>query len=64
MTMRERILISKREAAEILSVSVRTIDNLIVQEKIPTRKIGRRVLIPRDLLERFVKDLNQAREDS
>jgi excisionase family DNA binding protein len=45
-TTREPLLVSKRRAAEALSVSVRTVENLIVSKKLPSRKIGRRTLIP------------------
>lgn len=43
---REQLLVSKRRAAEALSVSVRTVENLIVSKRLPSRKIGRRRLIP------------------
>ena len=49
----EPILLSKREAAKSLSISVRTLDSLIATKKIPVRKIGRRVLISRKSLEQF-----------
>ena len=40
------LLVSKREAATTLSVSVRTIDNLIAAKQLAVRKIRRRTLIP------------------
>lgn len=43
---REPLLVSKRDAAVALSLSVRTIENLIAAKKLPARKIGRRTLIP------------------
>ena len=45
-TTREPLLVSKRRAAESPSVSVRTVENLIASKKLPSRKIGRRTLIP------------------
>ncbi|MFZ3330036.1 MAG: helix-turn-helix domain-containing protein [Candidatus Acidiferrales bacterium] len=42
----DKILCSKREAAEILGVSVRTIENLIVRKLLISRQVGRRRLIP------------------
>lgn len=51
--MQAKILMSKREAAEMLSVSVRTIDNLIRARELRPRRVGRRVLFPRTELERF-----------
>ncbi len=36
----------------MLSVSVRTVENLIAAKELPVRRIGRRVLVPhRDLIE-------------
>lgn len=49
------ILISKRDAARRLSVSARTLDNLIAGRELPVRRIGRRVLISRRALEEFAK---------
>jgi excisionase family DNA binding protein len=43
---REPLLVSKREAAAALSISVRTLENLIFSKKLPVRKIGRRALVP------------------
>ena len=44
---RERIklLVSKREAASALSVSVRTIENYIRRKELKVRKLGRRTLV-------------------
>jgi excisionase family DNA binding protein len=52
--MPEQILLSKRQAAQVISISVRTLDKLIHSGKLPTHKIGRRVLISRAAIERFV----------
>jgi excisionase family DNA binding protein len=43
---RLRILYTRREAALLLSVSVRTIDRLIGTKALAARRIGRSVLIP------------------
>ncbi len=51
----DMILVSKRDAARQLSVSARTLDNLIAGRELPVRRIGRRVLIPRRALERFAR---------
>jgi excisionase family DNA binding protein len=37
---------SRREAAQLLSISVRGIDYLVATKGLPCRKIGSRVLIP------------------
>jgi excisionase family DNA binding protein len=49
------ILVTKREAALALSVSVRTIENFIRRKQLPARKIGRRRLIPLLSLEAFAR---------
>lgn len=51
--MPEQILLSKRQTAQALSISVRTLDKLILLKKLPVHKIGRRVLISRTSIERF-----------
>ncbi len=38
---------SRREAADALRVSLRTLDYLLAQGKLRGRRIGRRVVIPR-----------------
>jgi excisionase family DNA binding protein len=40
------ILVSKREAAALLGVCLRSIDNYIMANELPCRRFGRRVLIP------------------
>jgi len=40
------ILVSKREAAALLGVSLRSIDNYISTKALPCRRLGRRTLIP------------------
>jgi excisionase family DNA binding protein len=57
----ESILLSKREAARTLSISVRTLDNLIATREVPVRRIGRRVLIARQYLEQFALRKNLPR---
>ena len=48
-----QLLISKGKSADILSISLRTLEKLIATNEICARKIGRRVLIERAELERF-----------
>jgi excisionase family DNA binding protein len=50
-----RLLYSKKDVAYQLSVSLRSIDYLIAERRINTRKIGGRVLIPHEELMRFVR---------
>ena len=52
---RIKLLVSKREAAGMLSLSIRSIDNLISCRELIARKIGRRTLIPFSALESFAR---------
>lgn len=60
--MDDQILMSKREAARMLSLSVRTIDNLILQRELKATRVGRRVLIPRKALEEFARRDHSTRD--
>ena len=42
----EKLLVSRGEAAQLLSISQRGLDSLIANRKLPTRRIGGGVLIP------------------
>jgi excisionase family DNA binding protein len=53
--MSEAILISKRDAAKALAISLRTLDNLIASKELTVRRVGRRCLIPRRALEEFAR---------
>lgn len=55
MAATEKVLYTKREAAQLLSISVRSLDYLIVSQQLPTRRIGRRVLVHRDSIEQFAR---------
>ena len=59
--MNEPLLVSKREAAALIGVSVRTLENLIGNKQLPTRRIGRRCLIERSALERFARHDHRTR---
>ena len=52
---RTPLLVSKRDAAALLSLCVRTVDNLIAMKKLPARRVGRRVLIPYTALVQFAR---------
>lgn len=41
-----KLLVSREEAAQMLSISQRGLDYLIANRRLPTRRIGGRVLIP------------------
>ena len=55
MQATEKVLYTKREAAQLLSISLRSVDYLIFNQQLPTRRIGRRVLVHRDAIERFAR---------
>jgi len=42
----DKLLLSRREAAALLSISQRSLDYLIAENILPVRRIGSRVLIP------------------
>lgn len=54
-TLTDAILLDKKTVAGLLSVSVRTVDNLIARGELVCRRVGRRVLIPRQALEQFAR---------
>ncbi|MGB9069373.1 MAG: helix-turn-helix domain-containing protein [Candidatus Acidiferrales bacterium] len=51
----EKVLYTKREAAQLLSISLRSLDYLIFSQQLPARRIGRRVLVHRDSIEQFAR---------
>jgi excisionase family DNA binding protein len=53
--MTDPILISKRDAAKALSISLRTLDYLIASKELAVRRVGRRCLIARKSLEEFAR---------
>jgi excisionase family DNA binding protein len=59
----QKILFSKRDAAEMLSVSPRTLDYLIAMRELEVRRVGRKVLVPRTEIERFAKRDHATKQD-
>jgi excisionase family DNA binding protein len=55
MDQTQKIAVSVREAAAMLSISPRTIQNYIAAKLLPARKIGRRTVIPVRALEAFLR---------
>jgi len=55
MDTENKLLCSKREAAMWLSLSLRTIDNLLARKELTPRKVGRRTLIPYRALLAFAR---------
>jgi excisionase family DNA binding protein len=48
-----KILVGREEAAQLLSISVRGIDYLLANRRLPFRKLGGRILIPLAELRKF-----------
>ncbi|WP_158789413.1 helix-turn-helix domain-containing protein [Granulicella sp. L46] len=42
----DKLLVGREQAAQLLSISQRALDYLIASKRLPTRRIGGRVLIP------------------
>jgi excisionase family DNA binding protein len=55
MQATEKVLYTKREAAHLLSISLRSLDYLIFSQQLPARRIGRRVLVHRDSIDQFAR---------
>jgi excisionase family DNA binding protein len=53
--MKERLLCTKREAAGVLGLSVRTVESLIAIRELKSIRVGGRRMIPAVELERFVR---------
>lgn len=50
-----KLLVSRQEAAQMLSISERGLDYLIANKHLSTRRIGSRVLIPLSELQHFAR---------
>ena len=51
----QRLLVGRREAADLLSISARALDYLVANRRLSVRRIGSRVLIPLSDLQRFAR---------
>ena len=51
----EKLLYSREDAAAALSISIRSVDYLIAEGKMTTRRIGRKILIPAGDIKRFAR---------
>jgi len=50
-----KLLVSREEAAQMLSISVRGVDYLLASKRLSTRRIGTRVLIPIEEVRKFAR---------
>jgi excisionase family DNA binding protein len=51
----EKLAVNRFEAAQLLSISLRTLDSLLARGELRGRRVGRRVLFPVEELQRFLK---------
>ena len=51
----DKLLMSKKEAAQILGISVRTLENILKRKLLISRKLGRRRMIPASALAQFAR---------
>lgn len=51
----DKLLVSKREAARALSLSIRTIEYLISRKELTARRVGRRTLVVFTSLQTFAR---------
>jgi excisionase family DNA binding protein len=59
----EKLLLNRKEAASLLSVSVQSIDKLVHRGRLRCVRVGKRLLIPPEALQEFTKEksVNPAR---
>jgi excisionase family DNA binding protein len=50
-----KLMYSKIETAQMLSLSIRTVENLMINGQLAFRKVGKRVLVPVQALIQFTK---------
>jgi excisionase family DNA binding protein len=55
LSVDEKLLVGRQEAAAVLSISQRALDYLVANKQLQVRRIGSRVLIPRSELLRFAR---------
>lgn len=53
------LLENRNDAAKLLKISLRKLEYLIAEKKLKTVRIGKRVLVPRRVLEEFVRKAAQ-----
>ena len=53
MENEERLLLDRKRSANLLSISLRTLDALLARRELAATRVGRRVLIHRRDLEKF-----------
>jgi excisionase family DNA binding protein len=54
----EKLLLNRKEAASLLSISVQSIDKLVHQGRLKCVRVGKRLLIPPEALQEFAVGQN------
>jgi len=52
---KDKLLVSQKEAAQLLSISRRSVEYLVATKKLSTRRIGARALIPIEDVRKFAR---------
>ncbi len=52
----EKLLYSRRDTAEALSLSIRSIDYLVTTGRLTARRVGGKILIPASAVRRFARE--------
>jgi hypothetical protein len=52
----EKLLYSRRDTAEALCLSIRSVDYLITTGRLSTRRIGGKILVPASAVRRFARE--------
>ncbi len=55
ITPEAKVLVSRKAAAAMLSISIRGVDYMIAAKRLSTRRIANRVLIPVDEIRKFAR---------
>ena len=55
VSLDEKLLVSRRVAAEMLTISIRKVDYMIADGRLLTRRIDSRVLIPIEEIRKFAR---------
>lgn len=51
----DKLVVSRFEAARLLSISLRTLDSLLARGELRGRRVGRRIIFPIEELQRFLR---------
>ena len=55
VALKDKLLVSQDEAAQLLSISKRSVEYLVATQRLSTRRIGTRSLIPIEDVRRFAR---------